>query len=243
MYTVRTDVFEGPLDLLLSLIEKRKLFINDVSLAQVADDYISYMEEAEDFPISQSADFILIASTLVLIKSKSLLPVLDLTQEEEEDISNLEDRLKKYQRIKYLSQSVEKMFGKNISFGSEHKSQVKVFSPSKDMNLNSILESIKRVINSIPKAEKLTKTTVAKVISLEEMISKVTERVTKSFKTNFKELTGSKNPQNREERVEMVVGFLAILELFKQGVVNLTQHSQFSDIQIENKNIDIPKYN
>ena len=73
-YTVKTEAFEGPLELLLNLIEKRKLFISDISLAQVADDYIEYINKQEDFPMASTADFILVASTLVLIKSKSLLP-------------------------------------------------------------------------------------------------------------------------------------------------------------------------
>ena len=70
-YHVKTDAFQGPLDLLLNLIEKRKLHINDVSLGQVADDYIFYTKQLDKFPISETANFILIASTLVLIKSRA----------------------------------------------------------------------------------------------------------------------------------------------------------------------------
>src|SRR3989344_9116880 len=93
-FHVKTEVFEGPLDLLLSLIEKHKLHINDVSLSKVTDDYISYVNAQVDFPMGQAADFILVASTLVLIKSKSLLPTLDLSKEEQGDIADLERRLK-----------------------------------------------------------------------------------------------------------------------------------------------------
>ena len=69
-YTVKTAVFEGPLDLLLELVTKRKLFVNDVSLSQVTDDFISYIDKHEEFPIGESAEFIVIASTLMLIKSR-----------------------------------------------------------------------------------------------------------------------------------------------------------------------------
>ena len=99
-YLVNTHIFEGPLDTLLSLIEKRKLFISDISLAQVADDYISYVKGLENFPIADSAHFILIASTLVLIKSKSLLPTLTLSEEEEHSIDDLQARLREYQKYK-----------------------------------------------------------------------------------------------------------------------------------------------
>ena len=81
-FKVKTSSFEGPLDLLLDLIEKRKLFINDVSLAKVTDDFIAHIKQFDDLPMAESAHFILIASTLLLIKSKSLLQELNLTEEE-----------------------------------------------------------------------------------------------------------------------------------------------------------------
>ncbi len=72
-FTIKTDKFQGPLDVLLDLIEKRKLHINEISLAKIADDYVSHVNNLGQFPIAESAQFILIASTLLLIKSKSLL--------------------------------------------------------------------------------------------------------------------------------------------------------------------------
>src|SRR5210317_1605912 len=92
VFQIKTEVFEGPLDLLLQLVEKRKLFINDVSLAKVTEDYIDYVNAVERFPMADAAQFILIASTLLLLKSKSLLPSISLTDEEEESIENLERR-------------------------------------------------------------------------------------------------------------------------------------------------------
>src|SRR3989344_7599778 len=110
-YLVKTHIFEGPLDTLLSLIEKRKLFINDISLAKVADDYIAYVKSLSDFPIADSAHFILIASTLVLIKSKSLLPQLTLTEDEQHSIEDLEARLSEYQKYKALAVHLRERFG------------------------------------------------------------------------------------------------------------------------------------
>ena len=92
-YKIKLDGFEGPFDLLLDLIEKRKLHINDISLSKVTDDYISHVKSIQHFPIALSANFILIASTLLLIKSKSLLPALQLTEEEQMSIEDLENRL------------------------------------------------------------------------------------------------------------------------------------------------------
>src|SRR3989344_4796688 len=102
-YTVKTTVFEGPLDLLLELVTKRKLFVNDVSLSEVTDDFILYLEKHDEFPIGESAEFIVVASTLMLIKSRSLLPMIELSDEEEESIHDLENRLALYARVKTLA--------------------------------------------------------------------------------------------------------------------------------------------
>ena len=99
-FKVRVGEFEGPLELVLDLIEKRKMHISDVSLSQVADEFIEYIKSFEEFPIADSADFILVASTLLLIKSKSLLPNLQLTEEEQGSIEDLENRLASYKNIK-----------------------------------------------------------------------------------------------------------------------------------------------
>src|SRR3990167_109494 len=122
-YTVKTRVFEGPLDLLLELVTKRKLFVNDVSLAEVTDDFIRYIEDPElqqaeygAGHLGVMAEFILIASTLMLIKSRSLLPMLQLTEDEEVAIHDLEDRLALYARIKELSAQLKPLFGRQIIF-------------------------------------------------------------------------------------------------------------------------------
>src|SRR3989344_7391616 len=93
-FKIKTEIFEGPLDLLLNLIEKHKVFINDVSLTKVTDDFINYIKSFANLPISHTANFILVASTLLLLKSRSLLPILELSPEEEQSITDLETRLK-----------------------------------------------------------------------------------------------------------------------------------------------------
>src|SRR3989344_738418 len=115
-YIVKTGSFQGPLDLLLDLIEKRKLPISEVSLAGVADDYITYVKTLSEFPIAMSAHFILIASTLLLIKSKSLLPNLELSDEEKGGIEDLERRLRLYQRSRDLGRHVRALFGNAVIF-------------------------------------------------------------------------------------------------------------------------------
>ena len=238
-FKVKLDGFEGPLDLLLTLIEKRKLPINDVSLASVADDYIEYLKDKQEFPLSQTSHFILVASTLLLIKSKSLLPSLSLTDTEAEDIKMLEERLMLYKRIKTLSEHISGRFGKRVLFEAEESRAIEsFFSPSHDVSLVSIQEAIKRVIANLPITEFLPEAVVKKVMSIEEAIENLTARITQSLRMNFGEFANSK----KNEKIEIIVSFLAMLELVKQGIINATQEKSFEDITMETDTLGVPKY-
>jgi segregation and condensation protein A len=239
LYTVKTEVFEGPLDMLLSLIEKRKLFINDISLAAVADDYIAHTRELKNLPVGYTANFILIASTLVLIKSKSLLPSLKLTEEEEANIEDLEERLKEYKRIKELSIHIEKKFGKNIIFPRmQSKHREPIFSPDEKMTIGNLLFAVKSIVASLPKKESIPQAVVKKVVSLEKTIENLAKRIQNSLSMSFKEFAGV----GRKEKTDIVVGFLAMLELVKQGTIDVMQSEHFGDINMESKEIGVPKY-
>ncbi len=238
-YKVKTEHFEGPLDLLLNLIEKRKLFINDISLSKVADDFIAYINQLQHFPIAESAQFILIASTLLLIKSKSLLPQLNLTLEEEESIHDLEERLKLYQEIRELSVHVKEKFGKHIIFERNPSKVEPLFSPDESMTIPNLLSSIHQVLKNLPKKEFIPKAVVRKVVSLEEMIGSLTERIKSSLKMSFKEFASV----DKHGKVHVIVSFLAMLELVKQGVIMVNQEKDFDDIHIETQEIGVPRYN
>jgi segregation and condensation protein A len=239
-FKVKTEIFEGPLDLLLSLIEKKKLFINDIALSKVTDDFIVYIQNFERLPMADSAQFILIASTLLLIKSKSLLPSLTLTPEEEEGIEDLETRLKIYQRIKEASLNIKELFGKEIIFSQSQSRPVEpIFSPDESMNLLSLAKAIKDIINSLPKKENIPKAVVRKVISLEEMIDNLTKRITHGLRMKFSDIS----KEHRGEKVNVIVSFLAMLELVKQGVIHVSQEDNFGDINMETKEIGVPRYN
>lgn len=238
-FTVKTTTFDGPLDLLLDLIEKRKLFISDISLAKVTDDFITHVKKFDRLPMRESAHFILVASTLLLIKSKSLLPQFTLTDEEQEDIHDLETRLKIYKRIKEASVHVRKIFGNQIIFSqSQSKPVTPVFSPSPEFTLEKALFSLKDLINRLPKKEKLPQHVVRKVVSLEEMIGTLTVRITSHLRMSFKEFT----KEHKENRVNVIVSFLAMLELVKEGILMVSQEKVFGEIQMETKQVGVPRY-
>jgi segregation and condensation protein A len=186
-YIVKTEIFEGPLDLLLSLIEKRKLLINDISLAKITDDYINFVKDNENaYTIKDRAQFILVASTLLLIKSKSILPTLDLTEEEQDSIEDLELRLKIYKKIKDVEPFVSAQFGKNISFYKQEtkRGDQSVFAPNPKITAQNLFGLVAGVIKNLPKTEVRPKAVIQKVISLEEMMEDLAKRITENIKMN-----------------------------------------------------------
>jgi len=237
-FTVKLEEFEGPFDLLLDLIEKRKLHINDISLSQVTDDFIAHVNTMEKFSVGGVSHFVLVASTLLLIKSKSLLPDLNLTTEEESSISDLEDRLLLLQRMRNLSLHIKNNYGRKILFAkSETKIIDPIFSPEDTITKTGLLSSIREVIQSIQIKEVLPKVMVKQIISLEDMIEKLMSRVQASMKMSFKQFSLAE----KGDKVNIIVGFLAMLELVKQGIIAANQQEHFGDIDMENLEVGVPR--
>lgn len=235
-YKVKTLNFEGPFEVLLNLIEKRKLFINEISLATITDDYISYVKEVANKDLGQYAAFISIAATLILIKSRSLIPNLELTEEEKNDIGSLERRLELYQLIKEIGRDIEEKFGKEIIFGRlPNKIEIKVFAPDPQISQETMLTGIMDVVKALPEVEApKPEVVVMKVRSLEETINDLIERVKVSVKMSFRDFSKGNGSGNRkEEKVGVIVSFLAMLELVRQGFIDAVQDNDFGEINLE----------
>ncbi len=254
IFTVRTEVFEGPLDLLLTLIEKRKLFISDIALSKVTDEYIQYVNRLGEYSLGDRTQFIYIASTLLLIKAKSLLPALSLTEDEKTDIADLERRLKELEIMRRASETVQKLFGKRIIFprggfdGNFASAMPQIFAPGKDITLENVMEAMGRVLVSLPKkAPAPPKVTMRKTISLEEMMDRLTDRIKAAVRMSFREFSGAGKSAHgkaidRGERVDVIVSFLAMLELVKQGVMDAHQEGLFDEIHMESQHLGVPRY-
>ncbi|MFA5830424.1 MAG: segregation/condensation protein A [Candidatus Paceibacterota bacterium] len=239
MLHVKTPVFEGPLELLLSLIEKRKLFINDISLSKIADDYIEAVKELPDIPLKDVANFVFVASTLVLIKSKSLLPTLDLSGEEEGDIERLKERLRVYQKIKELSVFVKENFGKKVLYAREPpKNRIVTFSPSEDTTLQNIFGTVGGILARLPQLDISPRAVIKKMVTLEDAITRLVRRIESHLKMSFKKYSGI----GKEEKSMVIVSFLAVLELIKRGAIIAEQRENFADFDIETREIGVPHY-
>ncbi len=234
-YKIKTINFEGPLEVLLNLIEKRKLFINEISLAGITDDFIVYVQGLDKKDIDAYASFISVAATLILIKSRSLIPNLELTVDEEKDVSNLEYRLELYKLIKEIGVEIEAKFGKQIIFPRlETKIEMRVFAPDKSITVDSMFIGIKDVIKAIPEpAPVKPEIIVMKIRSLEDTIKDLVERVTDKMKLSFREFSGDVSGSGKEKKVNVIVNFLAMLELVRNGFMDAFQENHFEDISLE----------
>jgi segregation and condensation protein A len=198
----------------------------------VTEDYLNYVNTLNNLTPAEISSFIIVAATLILIKSKSLLPNLNLTQEEEGDIKNLEDRLKLYERYMRLSKNVKETFGQKIIFSPlERKNDYLVFLPDDRITTKNMMVIVSGVLGRIPKKVFLPEVEVKKVISIEEMIDKLTDRIQNSLKMNFREFSGG--AKTKQEKVFVIVGFLAMLELVRNGILCAGQENNFGDIIIE----------
>ena len=237
-FAIQTKVFEGPLSLLLDLIEKRKLLINEISLSQVTNDFLEFVSILEQKDLHKLTEFLSIASTLILIKSKSLLPQLDLGSEESSEIEDLELRLKLLQIFKRASKDIKEIFGKQNQYSRLHvKKQIISFSPTEQIDVLKMKWFIDHVLHNLPKTEKKPEKRVSKTISLEEMMNKVINRVKQNMSISFKVLS-----KEHKEKKNVIISFLAILELVKLGNVDANQHNTFEDILIETREPNIPSY-
>lgn len=236
-YTVRTTSFEGPLEVLLDLIESRKLLVNEISLAGVTDDFILHIRSHAEFPMEQATDFIAVAATLLLIKSKSLLPQLELTEEEEGDVEDLTRRLKAYEEARRASRTLSSLFGRAVSYSRGDKPPEVVFAPSKDLSIEALGSALRDALTALEKQVELPEARVRSIISIEEVMDSLTKRVQTALTLSFKEFAG-----DSKEKVDVIVSFLALLELVKQGVVGAEQQGKFEDITITNSRADVPRY-
>lgn len=243
---VKTAVFEGPLDLLLELIEKRKLMINDVSLAAVTDEYIEKIS-GQDMPVGETAEFVALAATLLLIKSRSLLPTLELSPDESRDIKELEYRLAVYQIIKEAARNLDAAYSNPPLYEGNAPALKPMFLFDQSISQESLLRAAQSVIEEFPKSISLPKVAVKKIVSIEEMIERMTSRVSSAFRLSFKEFSaeasGKKPDRSKEEaKHELIVSFLALLELVKQGIIRAQQDDHFSDITLEADSVSVPSY-
>lgn len=230
IFNIQTDYFQGPIEKLLDLIEEKKLEINKISLAQVTGDFLAYIQKLEQEKISLNllADFLTIASKLVLIKTKELMPFINFNEEEEEEIKNLEQQLKFYQKLKILEKELKEKFNqRQIMFSRTYLMNFKpIFFPPKNLNLDIFDKNIKKVLNILDIYFKPIVPIKNQIINLKEKIEEILNRITEKPES-FLNLTEKKS------KSEIVITFLALLHLIKDQLIIAEQKENFEEIMLK----------
>ena len=237
-YKISTDVYEGPLDLLLQLIESAELDITKLSLAKVTDQYLTYLRSLSDQdPIEVSA-FLVIAAKLVFIKSSILLPSLkDIDDESEEDIGDqLARQLKEYKKFKQAAYWLKDRNEKGL------RSYYRVSAPPlvlehldiSDIGIYDLIDILLETYFKNEHETPLSDVVMISALTLKKRIDEIKLILRKQSKVNFSGFLS-----NDISRLDVVVTFLALLELVKNHAVIASQESLFSDIAFETtQNLD-----
>lgn len=211
-FQIKTSYFEGPLELLLSLIEERKLHVSEISLAEVTNDYLSYInliqdeleqDNVQNF-IQERSKFLVIAATLVLIKTRSLLPTIELTNEEEESIDDLTERLKIYEIIKKYGE----LFGNSLNKypvmyrGNPPKEKKQpIFSPHESITTSYLVEILQEIFTALPVEKKLPEKSVKTTITLTQVMEKVEQVIQSGISFSLRDATEKyKNASTQTEQ-------------------------------------------
>lgn len=236
MHQIRLEQFEGPLDLLLQLIEKDKLQITEISLAKVTDQFLTYIDKNQNLANEEVADFLLIAAKLIYLKSKYLLPNLDLA--DETDASALEKQLKIYRQYYEASHLINRLFNDKKHYALPKIAPFKKFLPTgfippKNVTAKILADIFRDLLRRVEAVVNLPKVAMKRAISIGDKIRHIQEIIKqKTSNIDFWHLV-----KDRQDKTEVLVSFLAMLELVKQREIAVEQNSLFGNLAIHKNNI------
>ncbi len=230
MYQLALEQFQGPIGKLLQLIEEKQLDVTEVSLAKVTDDFLRYLATQEHVTPAVLAEFVAVASRLLLIKSKILLPDLTLTPDEEAEIHDLERRLAFYKLWRPAEKCIAAAFAGEMKLWSRpyFLTSGVAFYPSSNFTREGLTGAMEGVVKSLQTLTRETETLEARIIAIEEKIAEVLARLTQAGSMSFRAATQGNLV------AEVVALFLAVLHLAREGRVHLAQQGNFSDIMVSN---------
>jgi segregation and condensation protein A len=228
---IKVEKFEGPLSLLLELIEKEKLDITEISLSKVTNQYLARISTL-DPKVYDVAEFMVIAARLIYLKSKALLPSLE-TEEEEQEIEDLKAKLEVYKKYKEAAGEFSNILNKNQRSFSAKKPKITFsgFTPPKGVELPELWRVFQHLLADMP--EELTRQEIelpGEKITVEERLAHLEGLFAKKRTHRFSQLLGSSH-----SKLEAIVTFLAILEMVKLKQIGFTQLQNFEDIELTRK--------
>lgn len=234
MYEFKINNFEGPLDLLLHLIKESKMEITDIEIVKLTDQYLDFIENMKNLDLNIASNYLVVASELMYLKSKTLLP--STSEEEQEELEeakdNLQKRLLEYQKYKELTPTFKNLEEKRKELFTKLPSDLKEYaSPqiqlSEDVTLNDLLNAFKNFLERKKYEEPMNTKITTKELSVEERIINIKQILTKKKKVEFFELF------EEVSKPYVIVTFLSILEMAKKREMKITQENNFEKIYCE----------
>lgn len=223
------EKFSGPLDLLLQLIEQEELDISQVALAKVTDQYLAYLDEQSGLPANELADFLTVATKLLVIKSKLLLP--QAVDDEEDSAEQLEAQLKMYKEYLAASKKIEAMINEKKFLFTRERLAIDfrpAFSPPPELPMEMLTQLFEEIMKRIEYVTALPKKIMERVVSLKEMVDGIRSKLFQMQKMNFGEVIASAKSKH-----DVVICFMALLELIKSGEAAVNQAGIFDEIEVE----------
>lgn len=226
-FAIAQAKFSGPLQLLLELIEQEELPITEVSLAQVTDDFLAYLDRTK-VPTEELADFLVVATKLLYLKSRAILP--NLPPDETVDASSLALQLRMYQEFVAAAAKIEALFASPVYLFAREKVALPpapAFSPPPEVTPFSLQESFARLLKRLEPFFLLRQESIKRVVSVTQRIEEIRGAIVARAELTFREVV-----RGAKSKVDVVVSFLALLELVKQKIVRVMQKDRLQDITI-----------
>lgn len=237
VYSIKSNEFEGPLDLLCHLIDKNKMDICDINISDITDQYIKYLKTMEEMNLEIASEFIVMASALLYLKSKKLLPVVENVEEEEElTEEQLINRIIEYKKYKEITNTLKEMYANNS--GRLFKEQEKIKFAKKELELD---EDKSTIVNAYRKVvEKNKKRLNSNARNIKKIAITDTYTVSSKVKQMYRELIRNDRfvfnnlfSQKECNKVEVVTAFTGLLEMSRRSKIHTSQEELFSDILVE----------
>jgi segregation and condensation protein A len=229
---IKIQQFEGPLDLLLKLIEDQELDITEISLAHVTEQFLQYMRSLADLRPQELADWLVVAAKLLVIKSKALMPMLSLPEEDEEEAADLAWQLYQYKKYKESAKALDQLQKKGLQGFSRGMSflQKIVFFPDPAVNPATLRDTMLHLAKNLEVFQEVPRKVLEEVVTISEKIDQLQKLLSEKIQMKLKDLL-----ENSKSKTEIIVTFLALLELVKQRLLTVDQEAIFSDIVIKRR--------
>lgn len=232
-FTVKLDRYEGPYTKLLDLIDEKKLSITEISLVSVADEYIAYIKTLDQKNLVDISQFIVVASTLMLMKAKSLLPGVVYTEEEEKQVHDLERKLELYALLAEASGKLRSVHMKHRLFSRDRIAYKggSVFVPDPRVTKEMLQSIASLTLASFITPKQLVKVAVEAALRIENVIESMLTRVRTMQSVSLQSLAdGAKTIEERKKL--LIVNFIALLELVRSGAIQADQSADGGDINL-----------